>query len=288
MAGEGDDLAGLGDPVLVGVLPQPQVAPDRVRGADLAVCIEIEGGEGGEAVLGRASEQFAAIIDQAVAVEVTDKQSIAGRDPPRALGEAVHVEIEMCARRVQRSQLHPGQVQVQNEGVAPAERQSEHVAGPVAEILDGPAGAPHFVLHPLFKIPPAILEPPPGLAERVGKTGIVPGPERIVGCVPGALVPGMRLRPGGLGMNIEFAEPVSIQVIDADSRIVQVGDDRVAGIIHRVEDETVEDFRAVAMLLRPLGHPAADLVIPLVPPRIPWIVPKDLLQVAELFSGSGP
>ena len=86
---EGEQLAFLADAVLIQVAPDAQLGKGTIGGIDLAVAVIIEIGQrliaigGALAILeqGVVAEQFAAVIDDAIAIAVIDEETVILADP---------------------------------------------------------------------------------------------------------------------------------------------------------------------------------------------------------------
>ena len=98
------ELAGVADPVLVGVLPDAQLGEARVLRVDPTVGIGVQRGQRHEAVACRVvgAKQLVDVVDRAIAVAIEDEQAVVSLNPAGALREAVGVEVEVrrCAERL--------------------------------------------------------------------------------------------------------------------------------------------------------------------------------------------
>ncbi len=117
-------FAGLGHAILVEILPDPHAGEVLVLGIERAIGIAVQFAQGVEAVPGLAAialdgidaEQFAAVVDPAVAVEVANQQGIVTLDPAGAGFQAVAVEVEGDAG-VGGDGFYAVVVEVKSEGV---------------------------------------------------------------------------------------------------------------------------------------------------------------------------
>ncbi|EXI86098.1 MAG: hypothetical protein AW11_03227 [Candidatus Accumulibacter regalis] len=102
LRGEGEQFTGLADTVLVEVAPEAQTGEAGVEAVDLAVAVRVFLGERGEAVGGNAAgaqrgaiaEQFAAVVDAAVAVAIEDEEGIVALHPTGGGPDTVAVVVE--------------------------------------------------------------------------------------------------------------------------------------------------------------------------------------------------
>ena len=98
----GKQLARLRNAVLVEVAPDAQPAPIGVQLVDLAVAVAVLLGQRAEAVgrgaarveRGGVAEQFAAVVDRAIAVAIHDQETIVRVDPAGPGLDAVGVQVE--------------------------------------------------------------------------------------------------------------------------------------------------------------------------------------------------
>ena len=96
-------FAFVGIAVLVGIAPNLELLPHGITGIDFTVAVTIVLFERFKAVFGTTAvgeqglvaEQFAAVIDLAVAVQIQSQQTVIRRRPAALLGKAVAVVVEM-------------------------------------------------------------------------------------------------------------------------------------------------------------------------------------------------
>ena len=117
------DLTGFDFAVTVCVDPYAELAEGGICSGDLAVVVGVERRQCIEAIArslaigqyGRATEQFGAVVDLAVAIDVHHQQALSGTDPAVLCGRAGTHQIETVAVGG-RYGLHPGAAEVQHDG----------------------------------------------------------------------------------------------------------------------------------------------------------------------------
>ena len=131
----------MADAVLIEIAPDTQVSESAVGRIHLAVAVVIEffqcliavGGALAVFEQGVVTEQFAAVIDDAVAIAVMDEQTVVLADPTGGSADAVLVMVKECAFMPVASEgFNTVAVKVQGEGVVLAD---EHFAIKIHPVL---------------------------------------------------------------------------------------------------------------------------------------------------------
>ena len=140
---QAEEFVGLAEAVLVQVFPELELGVGGVIGVEEGVAIEVEVGQGFEAVGGElpgagaareagvVAKQFAAVVDAAIAVEVAHQNAFTGGDPAAGGFNAVAVVVEQddAAAGVDGAGADAVAVEVQDEGVAGGRGPGEGAVG---------------------------------------------------------------------------------------------------------------------------------------------------------------
>ena len=118
-----EQFAPIGEGIGVAVNPNPQALPGAVAAVDLAVAVGIEAAQGLKAIAGQAAagqaggvaEEFVAVGDAAVAIEIPHQQPVARAHPAGAFGEAVAVMVEVDRAGVDRAADHAVAIEVKHQ-----------------------------------------------------------------------------------------------------------------------------------------------------------------------------
>ena len=119
----GEQFAPIGEGIGVSVNPNPQALPGAIAAVDLAVAVGIEAAQGFKAIAGQAAagqaggiaEEFVAVGDAAVAIEIPHQQPVARAHPAGAFGEAVAVMVEVDRAGVDGAADHTVAIEVEHQ-----------------------------------------------------------------------------------------------------------------------------------------------------------------------------
>ncbi len=109
-------LARIGHAILIKIAPDAQCAKGGVGCIDQRVAIAVEGGQCGMPGHCRRAEEFALVVDCAIAIEITRQQAIILAHPAGVFGKAVIVDVEINPI-VLTAQLQPIAIKVYCQGI---------------------------------------------------------------------------------------------------------------------------------------------------------------------------